>query len=118
MPSWAKRPLPLDFLDAVVDRVLHLRGHVGDTRDDVVEELLASALGLDHRELQRDVGEGEHRVDDAAQLVDVRARHHRVHREVEPAPREDLARRRTSRSNASARTSELWTLAVPPWSDM
>ena len=73
---------------AVLDRVLHPRGHERDGRNDLVEELVGAPLWLHHRKLRHDVGVRDHRVDDAAQVLRVLARHHRVDGEIEPAPGE------------------------------
>jgi hypothetical protein len=79
--------------EAVDDGVLHPLGHVGHPRHQVLEELLAAALGLHHRELHHHVRPGQERVDHAAQVQEVLARHHRVDREVEP-PSGEVAHRR------------------------
>ena len=81
-----------NFRLAVVDRVHDLLGDELDPRHQVGEELVAPALGLDHRELDLDIGVREQRIDEPAQVLDVVARDHAVDREVEAATREVLDR--------------------------
>jgi hypothetical protein len=76
----------------VLDRVDHPRRGVAHPRRQRREQRRAAALGLDHRELQRDVGERPHRVDDAAQVVDVLQRDDAVDLEVD-APAGELRQR-------------------------
>jgi hypothetical protein len=73
---------------AVLERVAHALGDVRDLRHQVIEERVAAALGLDHRELQRGVRVRQHRVDDRAQVIDVVPRDDAVAREVDPLARQ------------------------------
>jgi hypothetical protein len=74
---------------AVGDRLGDAGGDVGDARHEVVEEAVAAALGLDHRELEGRVGEGARTASTtAAQVGEVVAGDDAVDVEVEAAAAE------------------------------
>jgi hypothetical protein len=60
----------------------------------MIEQLVAAALGLDHRELDPDVGEGQQRVDEPTQVLDVVLGDHAIDREIEPASGQVAHRRK------------------------